>query len=76
MEAPLRKFVPRFADGLERARRCEGRACSDIDLKLTDILKYYFNETRAARDLMQRRVRCLADYETANKMVEKVNFTK
>ncbi|XP_022667691.1 sorting nexin-32-like [Varroa jacobsoni] len=74
MEAPLRKFVPRFADGLERARRCEGRACSDIDLKLTDILKYYFNETRAARDLMQRRVRCLADYETANKMVEKARF--
>ncbi|OQR76928.1 sorting nexin-6-like [Tropilaelaps mercedesae] len=74
MEAPLRKFVSRFADGLERARRCEGRACSDIDLKLTDILKYYYSETRAARDLMQRRVRCLADYEAANKMVEKARF--
>lgn len=57
MESHLRKYIPKFSDGLEKTRKCESRACSDMDLKLTDILKYYYNETKAARDLMQRRQR-------------------
>lgn len=74
MEAHLRKFMPKLSDGLEKTRKCEGRACTDVDLKLSDILKYYYWETGAARDLMQRRVRCLSDFENANKMLERARF--
>ncbi|CAF5151389.1 unnamed protein product, partial [Rotaria sp. Silwood1] len=31
-------------------------------------LKYYTRDTKAALDLMYRRSRCLADFETANKI--------
>ncbi len=52
-------------------RRIEGRVASDQDLKLSDTLRYHMRDTTAAKDLLFRRLRCLADYESANKTLEK-----
>lgn len=41
---------------------------SDFDLKLSDTLRYYSNDTRAALDLLYRRSRALASYEQSNKV--------
>ncbi|RTG87850.1 sorting nexin-5/6/32, partial [Schistosoma bovis] len=44
---------------------------SDEDLKLSDTFRYYAIDTGAARDLLYRRCRALADYETANRNLDK-----
>ena len=41
------------------------------DLKLSDVLRYHTRDTNAAKDLLYRRIRCLANYENANKNLEK-----
>lgn len=48
-----------------------GRVASDEDLKLSDTLRYYMRDSAAAKDLLYRRTRSLADYEAANKALEK-----
>lgn len=53
------------------AQKLEGRVASDEDLKLSDTLRYYMRDSAAAKDLLYRRVRALADYENANKNLEK-----
>ena len=40
-------------------------------MKLSDTLRYYMRDTAAAKDLLYRRTRALADYEAANKALEK-----
>lgn len=67
----LEKFIVKFAEILERARKSEGRVASDEDLKLSDTLRYYMRDSAAARDLLYRRARSLANYETANKNLDK-----
>ncbi|CAH8435908.1 unnamed protein product [Schistosoma haematobium] len=47
------------------------RLSSDEDLKLSDTFRYYAIDTGAARDLLYRRCRALADYETANRNLDK-----
>lgn len=47
------------------------RIQADIDLKLSDTLKYYTRDTKAAVDLLYRRSRCLADFEAANKSLDR-----
>ncbi|CAH8430570.1 unnamed protein product [Heterobilharzia americana] len=47
------------------------RLGSDEDLKLSDTLRYYAIDTGAARALLYRRCRALADYETANRNLDK-----
>lgn len=42
-----------------------------MDLKLSDTLRYYMRDSKAALDLMYRRARCLTDLETANKNLDK-----
>lgn len=49
----------------------EGRIASDEDLKLSDTLRYYVGDSFAAKRLLYRRLRCLANYETANRNLEK-----
>lgn len=49
----------------------EGRVASDEDLKLSDTLRYYVGDSFAAKRLLYRRLRCLANYETANRNLEK-----
>jgi len=67
----LEKFIVKFSDILERARKSEGRVASDEDLKLSDTLRYYMRDSAAARDLLYRRARSLANYENANKNLDK-----
>lgn len=44
---------------------------SDEDLKLADTLRYYMRDSQAARALLVRRLRCLSNYEAANRALEK-----
>ncbi|XP_045160858.1 sorting nexin-6-like [Mercenaria mercenaria] len=67
----LDKVFTKVAEALEKARKLEGRVASDEDLKLSDTLRYYMRDSEAAKDLLYRRSRALADYETANKTLEK-----
>lgn len=60
-----------MAEYFEKARKLEGRVASDQDLKTSDLLRYYVRDTEAAKALLYRRARCLADYENANKALDK-----
>lgn len=53
------------------AQKVENRVASDEDLKLSDTLRYYMRDSNAAKNLLYRRRRCLANYETANKNLDK-----
>lgn len=52
-------------------QKVEGRVASDEDLKLSDTLRYYVRDGSAAKDLLYRRLRCLANYEQANKNLDR-----
>ncbi|KAK8388732.1 hypothetical protein O3P69_020616 [Scylla paramamosain] len=72
IEGPrLEKFINKVADTFEKARKVEGRVSSDEDLKLSDTLRYYVRDGSAAKDLLYRRLRCLANYEQANKNLDR-----
>ena len=45
----LKPFLIKVAECLEKARKFEGKAASDEDLKLSDTLRYYMRDTTAAR---------------------------
>ncbi|KAL0274268.1 UNVERIFIED_CONTAM: hypothetical protein PYX00_006734 [Menopon gallinae] len=68
----LAKFLNYVADAFENIRKSEARVASDEDLKLSDTLRFYMNDSFAAKRLLYRRLRCLADYENANRNLEKV----
>ncbi|KAM8971264.1 sorting nexin-32 isoform 4-T4 [Sarcophilus harrisii] len=55
-------------------QKLEGRVASDEDLKLSDMLHYYMRDAQAAKDLLYRRLRALADYENANKALDKARM--
>lgn len=65
------KLLLRVSDYFEQAKKIETRIASDEDLKITDTLLYYKRETAAAQDLLARRLKFMAEYETALKNVEK-----
>ena len=44
---------------------------SDEDLKLSDTVRYYMRDSLAAKHLLYRRARALANYEAANKALDK-----
>ncbi|RWS10751.1 Sorting nexin-6-like protein [Dinothrombium tinctorium] len=67
----LEKFLGKVADCFEKARKIENRVSSDEDLKLSDTLRYFMRDTAAAKDLLYRRLKCLANYETANRNLER-----
>lgn len=52
-------------------QKVENRVASDEDLKLSDTLRYYMRDSSAAKNLLYRRRRCLANYEAANKNLDK-----
>jgi len=64
-------FLTKTAEVMEKMRRIEGRVASDQDLKLCDTLRYHMRDTKAAKDLLFRRLKCLNAYENANKTLEK-----
>ncbi|XP_064600772.1 sorting nexin-6-like [Liolophura sinensis] len=70
----LDKTFTRFSECLEKARKLEGRVASDEDLKLSDTLRYYMRDSAAGKDLLYRRSRALADYEAANKALDKARM--
>jgi len=67
----LSKYFLLLAEYFEKARKLESRIQSDIDLKLSDTLRYYMGDCKAALDLMYRRSRCAVDFDTANKNLDK-----
>jgi sorting nexin-5/6/32 len=67
----LEKFLNKTADAMEKMRRIEGRVATDQDPKLSDALRYHMHDTNAAKDLLFRRLRCLANYENANKNLDR-----
>lgn len=52
----------------------ESRIASDEDLKLSDTFRYYVGDSFAAKRLLFRRLRSLANYETANRNLEKARM--
>jgi len=53
------------AEAMEKMRRIEGRVATDQDLKMADVLRYHMHEIVAAKDLLFRRLRCLANNKNA-----------
>ncbi|KAI1284811.1 Sorting nexin-6 [Halotydeus destructor] len=70
----LEKFILKVSDTFEKERKLEGRVSSDEDLKLSDTFRYYMRDTSAAKNLLYRRLRCLANYEAANRNLEKARL--
>ncbi|XP_044757710.1 sorting nexin-6 isoform X1 [Coccinella septempunctata] len=68
---PLDKQLAKLADTFEKVRKLESRVACDQDLKLADTLRYYMRDSQAARALLVRRLKCLANYENANRTLEK-----
>uniref|UniRef100_A0A7N6BAY7 Sorting nexin n=1 Tax=Anabas testudineus TaxID=64144 RepID=A0A7N6BAY7_ANATE len=59
---------------LNSISKVEGRVASDQELKLTELLRYYMRDIQAAKDLLYRRARALADYENSNKALDKARL--
>lgn len=70
----LEKFCLKVAECFEKARKIEGRVSTDEDLKLSDTFRYYMRDTSAAKDLLYRRLRCLANYEAANRNLDRARM--
>ncbi len=68
------RFLIKVSDYFEIARKTEGRVSSDTDLKLSDTLRYYMRDSKAALDLLYRRTRRLADFETENKNLDRARL--
>ncbi|KAJ8366085.1 hypothetical protein SKAU_G00149160 [Synaphobranchus kaupii] len=67
----LKGHLMKFSDLLEKLRKVEARVASDQELKLTELLRYYMRDIQAAKDLLYRRARAQADYESACRALEK-----
>lgn len=70
----LKQLLLHVSDYFEQARKVETRIASDEDLKLTDTFLYYKRDTVAAQNLLVRRLRFMAEYETATKNLEKARL--
>jgi len=71
VEGPrLESFLTKLSNILEKERKIESRLAAEEDLRLTDCLKYHCRDTTAAKDMLFRRLRCLANYEKANKELD------
>uniref|UniRef100_A0AAY5EIV4 Sorting nexin n=1 Tax=Electrophorus electricus TaxID=8005 RepID=A0AAY5EIV4_ELEEL len=66
--------TPKIAELLEKLRKLEARVASDQELKLTELFRYYMRDIQAAKDLLYRRARALADYENSNKALDKARL--
>ncbi|XP_066535154.1 sorting nexin-5 [Hoplias malabaricus] len=70
----LKTLLEKFSELLEKLRKVEGRVASDQELKLTELLRYYMRDIQAAKDLLYRRARALADYENSNKALDRARL--
>uniref|UniRef100_A0A8C4DAU4 Sorting nexin 5 n=1 Tax=Dicentrarchus labrax TaxID=13489 RepID=A0A8C4DAU4_DICLA len=64
----------RYLSSSVSLQKVEGRVASDQELKLTELLRYYMRDIQAAKDLLYRRARALADYENSNKALDKARL--
>ncbi|KAM3717875.1 Sorting nexin-6 [Dirofilaria immitis] len=71
LDREMQKDFIREALIFEKLKKHESRVATDEELKLGDTLQYYMKDTDAAKDLLYRRMRCLANYEGANKTLER-----
>ncbi|VDO55021.1 unnamed protein product, partial [Brugia timori] len=71
LDRDLQKDLVRRSLTFEKLKKHESRVATDEELKLGDTLQYYMKDTDAAKDLLYRRMRCLANYEGANKTLER-----
>uniref|UniRef100_A0A8C6NNP9 Sorting nexin n=1 Tax=Nothobranchius furzeri TaxID=105023 RepID=A0A8C6NNP9_NOTFU len=67
-------LLEKLSDLFEKLRKVEGRVASDQELKLTELLRYYMRDIQAAKDLLYRRARALANYENSNKALDKARL--
>jgi len=65
------RFLEKVIDVLEKLKKAEARVGTDEELKEADTLRYFTRESQAGKDLLYRRMRCLANYEAANKNLER-----
>uniref|UniRef100_A0A667YGZ1 Sorting nexin 5 n=1 Tax=Myripristis murdjan TaxID=586833 RepID=A0A667YGZ1_9TELE len=72
--AKAEKMTRSHKNLFEKLRKVEGRVASDQELKLTELLRYYMRDIQAAKDLLYRRARALADYEHSNKALDKARL--
>lgn len=70
----FKKHLEKCAEVFEKLRKLEDRGASDQELKLTELLRYYTRDIQAAKDLLYRRARALADYENSNKALDKARL--
>lgn len=70
-DANFGRFLSKMTDVLERLKKLEARTGTDEELKEADTLSYFARESQAGKDLLYRRIRCLANYEAANKNLER-----
>lgn len=54
-------------EGFDKVKKIEGRLANDQELKLADTLRFHVRDTGAAKDLLYRRLRALANYQIANR---------
>jgi len=67
----LCQMLTKTSESLEKLRKLEGRMATDEDLKLADLLRYHMRDAEAAKGLLYRRMRSLANLETANKNLDR-----
>jgi len=65
------RVVGKIVDCFEKLKKAESRVATDEELKEADTLRYYTLETQSGKDLLYRRTRYLANYEAANKNLER-----
>jgi len=66
----LSKFMSQSAVTFEKLQKVQNRVSTDEDLKMTDLFRYYQREFQAAKALLYRRGRSLADKEIATGKLE------
>uniref|UniRef100_A0A672KH81 Sorting nexin 5 n=1 Tax=Sinocyclocheilus grahami TaxID=75366 RepID=A0A672KH81_SINGR len=66
--------LEKYDEVFEKLRKLEDRVASDQELKLTELLRYYTRDIQAAKDLLYRRARALADNENSNKALDKARL--
>lgn len=67
----LHRQLLQISEIYDHVRKCDNRVASDYDLKLSDTLRYYQRDSTAVKSLLYRRLRFLADYEQANKQLDR-----
>ncbi|CAK9301975.1 unnamed protein product [Gordionus sp. m RMFG-2023] len=67
----LETFLQKFAQGFLGLKKLENRITADADLKLCDVLHYFYRDSTEAKNLLFRRLRSLSDFESSNRALEK-----